>query len=182
MIFSILIIILICLIQHSLIKGKIKQISLLKWYGIIMIILIGVGFLYQESLLILAIVFICFVLWRYRVVKAKQISYLMCITLILTAFYCHFFNGLIFMKGEDYFKIYSKAHYHHEFFPIRIISSKDETIIKSVELGIRWKEKAFQETVWLDGNELIYAHDNRGFGESNLIQYKYGTKIPYNYP
>ena len=145
-------------------------------YGIITLILIVVGFLYQELIIILPIAFIYFILWKYKKPGDPNfISYLICVSLLIIVSYCQFLNGIFSMKATDYFKVYREASYHHEYFPLKVVSFKDKYNIKSIELGMRWKEKAFQETIWFDRDQLIYSHDNCGFGEMCPVEFKYGT-------
>ncbi len=182
MVFSILLLIIIMTLQILYLKGGNKLKSLVTVNGILLFVLVLVGFLYIELILVLPIVCIILLAKRYKFVSSNVLSFLMSLVLFFIVVYCQFFNGILSMNSSDFYKVYNKANYHHEFFPIKIKQSKNQFIIYSVELAIRWKEKPFQETVWLDGKELLYSHDKCGFGEMCAYEYKYGSNKPYNFP
>jgi hypothetical protein len=141
-----------------------------------------IGFLFKELVFVLPVMVLVLLFVRLKLIPLRYISYIICIGLVCIVVYNQFFNGLLYMNNKEFNKVHKIVNPYHGLFPLQIISNEDSYIINSWQHGIRFKEIPFQENVWLRGDELIYTHDNCGFGEMCVYEYIYGSEHPLNFP
>lgn len=181
MAFSLIASLAIVILQVRYIKRRIEETTLFWLYGLILFILIIVGFLYHIEIIILfPMIFIFSRIIKLFKLSSKSLSYLVCVSLLLLVTYCQFFNGVFFTDYEEFSEIHRRASAYHGYFPIKLVPDGDKYTIYSLELGFKlWGGKSFQDTIWLKGTDVIHYQSNCGFGEMCNQSFEYGSNTPY---